>query len=62
MLDVVFREDELNIIDATGATHITLINRVSMALLKQNKSKDSMRSKRNRAGWNSEFREQLLFG
>lgn len=62
VLDVVFREDELSISDATGAAHIALINRVSMALLKQNKSKDSMRSKRNRAGWNSEFREQLLFG
>lgn len=62
VLDVVFREDELSISDATGAAHIALINRVALALLKQNKIKDSARSKRNRAGWNSEFRGQLLFG
>ena len=62
VLDVVFREDELSISDATGAAHIALINRVALALLKQSKNKDSTRSKRNRAGWNSEFRDQLLFG
>ncbi|EGH0606677.1 ISAs1 family transposase [Escherichia coli] len=62
VLDVVFREDELSISDATGAAHIALLNRVSLALLKQHKFKDSIRSKRNRAGWNNEFRSQLLFG
>lgn len=62
VLDIVFREDELSISDATGAAHIALINRVALALLKQNKMKDSTRSKRNRAGWNSEFRDQLIFG
>lgn len=62
VLDVVFREDELSVSDATGAAHIALINRAALALLKQNKIKDSTRSKRNRAGWNSKFRSQLLFG
>ncbi len=60
VLDVAFREDELSINDATGAAHVALINRGTLALLKQNKSKDSTRSKRNRAGWNSVIRDQLL--
>ena len=62
VLDVVFREDELSISDATGAAHVALINRVALALLNQNKVKDSRRSKRNRAGWGAEFRAELLFG
>lgn len=59
--DVVFREDELSISDTAGAVHIALINRVTLALLKHNPLRDSIGSKRNRAGWNADFRTELLF-
>ena len=62
VLDVVFREDELAISNAAGAAHIALINKVALALLKQHKFKDSIASKRRRAGWNTEFRAELFFG
>lgn len=62
ILDVVFREDEVSISDAAGAAHIALVNRVALALLKHNPFKDSIASKRNRAGWNADFRTELLFG
>ncbi|WMU73266.1 ISAs1 family transposase [Enterobacter bugandensis] len=62
VLDVAFREDEVNISDATGAAHIALVNRVALALLRKNTFKDSIVSKRNRAGWNADFRTELLFG
>lgn len=61
VLDVALREDELSISDTAGAAHIALINRVALALLKHNPLRDSIGSKRNRAGWNADFRTELLF-
>ena len=61
ILDVAFREDELSISDTAGAAHIALINRVALALLKHNPLRDSIGSKRNHAGWNADFRTELLF-
>jgi predicted transposase YbfD/YdcC len=62
VLDVVFREDEVSISNAAGAAHIALVNRVALALLKQHPFKDSIASKRHRAGWNADFRTELFFG
>lgn len=62
ILDVVFREDEVSISDAAGAAHIALMNRVALSLLKKNAFKDSIASKRIRAGWSNDFRTEVLFG
>ncbi len=63
VLDVVFREDELKIIDPTGAAHIALFNRACLGVIKQHEGKkDSMAAKRRAAAWSSDFRTELLFG
>lgn len=61
VLDVVFREDENCISHVSGAAHIALVNRVALALLKHSPLRESIAGKRNRAGWNADFRTELLF-
>lgn len=63
VLDVVFREDELNVSDPDGARHLAMFNRAALSVLKQHTGKkDSMAGKRRRAAWSPSFRSELLFG
>lgn len=63
VLDVVFREDELNVADPKSAKHLALFNRVALSVLKQHQgSEDSMAGKRRGAGWDPKFRSELIFG
>lgn len=60
VLDISFREDETLARVKHAAENLSLVKKIVLSLIKQDKSKGSMKSKRNRAGWNIEFREMLL--
>jgi predicted transposase YbfD/YdcC len=63
LLDVVFREDSMNITDPDGAAHMALFNRVCLNIIRQHTGKkDSLAAKRRAAAWNGDFRAELLFG
>ncbi|QQG29314.1 ISAs1 family transposase [Pectobacterium carotovorum] len=63
VLDVVFREDEMNLKDPEGAAHMALFNRVALSVLKQHEGKkDSIAGKRQCAGWSGDFRSEVIFG
>ncbi|TCN76283.1 ISAs1 family transposase [Shewanella fodinae] len=63
VLDVVFREDELNVSDPDGAKHLALFNRAALSVIKQHRGKkDSLVGKRQSAAWAPNFRSELLFG
>lgn len=61
MLDAVFREDELNVLDPDGTKHSALFNRAALSVIKQHQGKkDSLMGKRQSAAWNPTFRSELL--
>jgi len=60
VLDISFREDETLARVKHAAENLSLLKKIVLSLIKQDKAKGSMKSKRNRAGWNIEFRERLL--
>ncbi|WGW00885.1 ISAs1 family transposase [Vibrio sp. YMD68] len=63
VLDVAFREDAMKVADPTGAAHLALFNRVSLSVIKQHQGKkDSIKGKRQQAGWSPDFRAELIFG
>ena len=53
-LDMTFREDESRIRKDHGLEHLATIRRVALGLIKQDKSKGSVKKKRKRAGWNND--------
>jgi len=62
VLDVVYREDDCRIRRGNGAENIAIFRRLCMNLARLHPKKDSMRGKLKSAGWNDDFREELLFG
>lgn len=62
VLDVVYREDDCRIRRGDGAENIAIVRRLCMNLARLHPKKDSMRGKLKSAGWNDDFREELLFG
>jgi len=60
VLDVVFREDESRIRKGHAGENMVMLRRFTLSLLKQDKSKGSLRGKRKRAGWDNEFLLQVL--
>lgn len=58
-LDVSFNEDNQRK-KRNAAQNISLVNKLSLTLLKQDTSKGSIKSKRKRAGWDNEFLTTLL--
>ena len=52
MLDVTFREDDSRIRKDEGPENFARLRRIAFNILKQDKSKGSMRRKRKRAAWN----------
>jgi predicted transposase YbfD/YdcC len=60
VLDVVFREDHGRVKDRNAAENLALLRRVAVSLLKQDKSKGSLKGKRKRAGWDEPFLLHLL--
>ena len=57
-----FREDESQIYAEDGAKNIALFRRVLLNLIKAHSLKDSVAGKMMRAGWDSQFRAEILFG
>ena len=62
VLDVTFREDESLIYAEDGAKNMALFRRMLLNLAKAHPLKGSMASKLKRAGWDDDFRAELLFG
>jgi predicted transposase YbfD/YdcC len=60
VLDVVFREDARRLYDRTAAENIGLLNRLATSLLRGDPAKGSLKVKRKRAGWNTDYLAQLL--
>lgn len=62
VLDVVFGEDGSRIRTGNATENMSFIRRFVTSLLKQETSRSSLKAKRKRAGWNTDFLEKLLFG
>jgi predicted transposase YbfD/YdcC len=60
VLDVVFREDDRRLYDRTAAENVAFCNRLALSLLRGDTSKGSLKVKRKRAGWNTQYLAQLL--
>jgi predicted transposase YbfD/YdcC len=60
VLDVVFREDARRLYDRTAAENVGLLHRLATSLLRGDTAKGSLRVKRKRAAWNTDFLAQLL--
>ena len=60
ILDVTFKEDASQITKGHGPGNFGFLRRFVISLLKRDTSKGSLRLKRKRAGWNTDFLEQVL--
>ena len=60
ILDVTFNEDASQITKGHGPENFGFLRRFVISLLKRDTSKGSLRLKRKRAGWNTDFLEQVL--
>ena len=61
-LDVAFREDASKTAAGHAGTNLGLVRRVAASLLKQDPAKGSIKAKRLRAGWDDDYRSQVLQG
>ena len=59
-LDVTYREDDSRTRNEHLRENQAWINRFTLSLLKQHKSKDSLAMKRRRCDWNEEFLTEVL--
>ncbi len=62
VLDVVFGEDASRIRLGHATENMSFVRKFVTSLLKQDTSRSSLKAKRKRAGWNTDFLEKLLFG
>lgn len=60
ILDLTFKEDASQITKGHGPENFGFLRRFVISLLKSDTSKGSLRLKRKRAGWNTDFLEQVL--
>ncbi|KAA6323293.1 hypothetical protein EZS27_027254 [termite gut metagenome] len=58
--DMVFREDEQRKRTKHAAENSAIVRKIALNLLKKNKGKESLRSKRLKAGWNKDYVIELL--
>ena len=54
VLDVTFDEDQCRIRKDHGTENFSLLRRIALSLIKQDTTKQSVRRKRKRAGWNNQ--------
>jgi len=59
-LDVVFHEDYSRVRSDHGPENLALLNRTALSLLKKAPGKESIKSKRKKAGWNNEYLLEVL--
>jgi predicted transposase YbfD/YdcC len=62
ILDVVFGEDASRIRNGEGTENFGFLRKFVLSLLKQDTSRGSLKGKRKRAAWSTDFLENLLFG
>jgi predicted transposase YbfD/YdcC len=62
VLDVVFGEDASQVGGDHGAHNLAVLRHIALNLLKQHPAKLSIKSKRNKAGWDNSFLHQIVFG
>ena len=62
VLDVVFAEDASRIRNGDGAENFGFLRKFVLSLLKQDTSQGSLKRKRKRAAWSTDFLQKLLFG
>ena len=62
VLDVVFREDEARSRDRVATRSFAVLRKLAFNLLQQDKSPNSLRTRRQNAGWNDDYMAQLLTG
>ena len=62
ILDVIFNEDASRIRNGDGTENFGFLRKFVLSLLKRDTSQGSLKGKRKRAGWNTNFLEKLLFG
>lgn len=62
VLDMSYREDDSRIRRGDGAENIGLLRRMCLNLARLHPKKDSMAGKLKAAGWNDQFRAELIFG
>jgi predicted transposase YbfD/YdcC len=60
VLDVVFREDARRLYDRVAGQNVAFLNRLALSLLREEQSKDSLKVKRKKAGWDIHYLMQLL--
>ena len=60
VLDVAFGEDARRLYDRTAAENVGLLNRLATSLLREDPAQGSLKVKRKRAGWNTDYLAQLL--
>jgi len=61
VLDVTFKEDDCRVRCADGAQNFAILRRIALNLIKQDKAdKSSVRLKRLRAGWSTDYLQKLL--
>ena len=61
-MDVSFGKDQSRVRQRTAAENLAVLRRIALSLLKQHPSKESINSKRHRAGWDVKFLEEILHG
>ncbi len=59
-LDVLFCEDDSRVRERTLTNNLSWLRRVAISLLKHHSSKDSLKGKRQSAGWNDRFLAEVL--
>jgi len=59
-LDITFDEDGNSTADRLAAANLAALRRLALVLLKRHPDKDSLRNKRLRAGWDTDFLEEVL--
>jgi predicted transposase YbfD/YdcC len=62
VLDVTFDEDHHRTRHRRLASNLSWLKRTAITLIKQHPLKDSIRGKRQRAGWSNAFMLQVLTG
>jgi len=61
-LDVSFGEDSNQTANRQGAANLALVRKLALTLLKHHPGKGSIRNKRQQAGWDTDFLEEVLRG
>ena len=61
-MDVSFDEDRNQTAHRQGADNLAMVRKLALTVLKRHPSKGSIRNKRQQAGWDMDFLEEVLRG